>query len=289
MQQSNAPSKLLLPFAADGTKNEIPVDSQVGVVAGAASLTDGFPPLTRTPLAAGGVPPSGLDMNGILYAISAITRWINAGGGFAYDGDFANSAHVDGYPKGARVMRADGLGYWLNTVDGNKTDPDTATAAQAAAAGWVPDVTYGLAAVTMTNANVTLTPSQYGKPVISITGALTANLNLVFPALVGEWLVANNTTGNFTITCKTPTGSGVTVRQGSASNVWCDGANIRLGAAGAGGATGGGSDEVFHLNGKTATVSYSIPEGKNAGVFGPLTIADGVTVTVPDGSTLTIV
>ena len=58
MQLINAPGKLVLPFANAGAKNTIPTASQIGIVAGAASLTDGFPPLTRTPLAAGGVPPS---------------------------------------------------------------------------------------------------------------------------------------------------------------------------------------------------------------------------------------
>ena len=88
MQLSNAPGKLLLPFANAGAKNTIPTASQIGITAGAASLTDGFPPLTRTPIAAGGVPPSGLDMNGILYALSAALRWAAAGGGYAYDAAF---------------------------------------------------------------------------------------------------------------------------------------------------------------------------------------------------------
>ena len=119
MQLTNTPGKLVLPFANAGAKNTIPTASQIGITAGAASLTDGFPPLTRTPIAAGGVPPSGLDMNGILFQLSAILRWANAGGGYAYDSTFANDSNVNGYPKGARVMRSDGLGYWFNTVENN--------------------------------------------------------------------------------------------------------------------------------------------------------------------------
>lgn len=208
MQLSNTPGKLLLPFAASGAKNAIPVDSQVGIVAGKASLQDGFPPLTRTPLSAGGVPPSGLDMNGILFEMSAVVRWANAGGGYAYDEDFATDSNVGGYPKGARVMRSDGQGYWFNTVENNTTDPE---AADAAAEGWVPDFTTGAAALTMTSTNVTLTAPQYGKPIIVISGILTANLNLIFPALPFQWVVINKTTGNYTITCKTAAGAGVVV------------------------------------------------------------------------------
>lgn len=111
MQLTNTPAKLVLPFANAGAKNTIPTASQIGITAGAASLVDGFPPLTRTPIAAGGVPPSGLDMNGILFELSAILRWANAGGGYAFDGTFAADSNVGGYPKGARIMRSDGQGY----------------------------------------------------------------------------------------------------------------------------------------------------------------------------------
>ena len=222
MQLTNTPGKLVLPFANAGAKNTIPTASQIGITAGAASLTDGFPPLTRTPIAAGGVPPSGLDMNGILYELSAILRWANAGGGYAYDAAFATDSNVGGYPKGARIMRSDGLGYWFNTVENNTTDPE---AAGAAAAGWVPEFTNGVTAVTMASANVTLTPLQYGKPVIVITGTLTANLNLIFPNIANEWTVINNTTGAFTITCKTAAGTGLVVN--TAALIVGDGTNIQ--------------------------------------------------------------
>lgn len=224
MQLTNTPAKLVLPFANAGAKNTIPTASQIGITAGAASLVDGFPPLTRTPIAAGGVPPSGLDMNGILFELSAILRWANAGGGYAFDSAFATDSNVGGYPKGARVMRSDGQGYWFNTVENNVTDPESAGVGVAAAAGWVPDFTAGITTVAMASANVTLTPVQYGKPIIVITGTLTANLNLIFPSIAGEWSVINNTTGAFTITCKTAAGTGVVVN--SAQAVVGDGTNI---------------------------------------------------------------
>lgn len=222
MQLTNTPGKLVLPFANAGAKNTIPTASQIGITAGAASLVDGFPPLTRTPIAAGGVPPSGLDMNGILYELSAILRWANAGGGYAYDAAFATDSNVGGYPKGARIMRSDGLGYWFNTVENNTTDPE---AAGAAAAGWVPDFTNGVTSVAMASANVTLTALQYGKPIVVITGTLTANLNLIFPTIVNEWTVINNTSGPYTITCKTASGTGVVVN--TAALIVGDGTNIQ--------------------------------------------------------------
>ena len=56
-----------------------------------------------------------------------------------------------------------------------------------------------------------------------------------------------------------------------------------------GGATGGGTDQIFYLNGQTVNTSYSIPAGQNAGTFGPISVASGAVVTVPSGSTWTVV
>ena len=56
-----------------------------------------------------------------------------------------------------------------------------------------------------------------------------------------------------------------------------------------GGATGGGADTIFILNGQTVTVNYTIPTSYNAGTFGPVSIASGVTVTVPSGSVWSII
>jgi hypothetical protein len=48
-----------------------------------------------------------------------------------------------------------------------------------------------------------------------------------------------------------------------------------------GGATGGGSDEVFVENGVTVTTNYTLSTGKNAESVGPITVNSGVTVTIP--------
>jgi hypothetical protein len=56
-----------------------------------------------------------------------------------------------------------------------------------------------------------------------------------------------------------------------------------------GGATGGNMDQIFYQNGQTVTTNYTITAGQNAGTFGPVTVNSGVTVTVPTGSTWSIV
>lgn len=135
MQSSNAPNKIQLPFAASGTKNTIPVPSQQGITPGAASFTDGFPPLTFTPLSAGGVPPAGADFNGVLNAITAVQQWQNAGGFFPFDASFASA--IGGYPKGAMLLNATFSGLWVCTADNNTTNPDTG------GAGWIAFMPHG--------------------------------------------------------------------------------------------------------------------------------------------------
>ncbi|WP_200906587.1 hypothetical protein, partial [Gulbenkiania mobilis] len=75
-------------------------------------------------------------------------------------------------------------------------------------------------------ATVTLTAAQYNLPILILTGALTANITVVFPAISGAWIVRNQTTGNFTVTCKTQSGSGVVVSQGFSNALFGDGDNL---------------------------------------------------------------
>jgi hypothetical protein len=55
------------------------------------------------------------------------------------------------------------------------------------------------------------------------------------------------------------------------------------------GAVGGSADLVFFENDITVTANYTITTNKNAMSAGPITINSGITVTVPSGSTWTVV
>jgi len=90
----------------------------------AASFADGFPLATMTPLAAGGVPPSGADMNGILNLITKFQAWVNAGGQWPFSGTLA--AAIGGYPKGAMLQLNDGVTLVVSTASGNTQDPNVA-------------------------------------------------------------------------------------------------------------------------------------------------------------------
>ena len=63
--------------------------------------------------------------------------------------------------------------------------------------------------------------------------------------------------------------------------------NLEWGTAG--GASGGGTDQIFYENGTTVTQDYTITNNFNAMSAGPITINNGVTVTVGTGETWTIV
>lgn len=231
----------------------------------------------------------------------------------------------------------------------------------------------GTATVNIPNANVTLTtaneaPDQARQMFVRLTGALTAQRDVVCPAVSKLYFVINDTTGGFGINFRTPAGTGVVVPAGQRMVLYCDGTNVvnaitRLvgdvqgtatnitgiaavanGGTGAstpaearvnlavetsstgstrvaagtqaqrdaspsagffrfntslgkfegfngaqwsgigGGATGGGADEVFVENNQSVTTSYTLPAGRNASSTGPITIADGVSVTISDGS-----
>ncbi|MDR0458643.1 MAG: hypothetical protein LBH10_06435 [Burkholderiaceae bacterium] len=172
MQQASRPVKIELPFANSGVRTTIPVPSQITITPGAASYTDGFPPLTMTPLSSGGIPPDGADFNGVLNAITAIEQWQCAGGLFAFDSTFCTT--IGGYPMGALLAKADGSGFWVSTAENNMGNPDLN------APDWTGLVTEGEltalginlsnlgnsvvhAGVTLTTASYQVTPADAGK------------------------------------------------------------------------------------------------------------------------------
>ena len=68
---------------------------------------------------------------------------------------------------------------------------------------------------------------------------------------------------------------------------YADGAWGEIG--GGGGATGGGTDQIFYENGQTVTTNYELTASTNAMSAGPISINSSVVVTVPSGQVWTIV
>jgi hypothetical protein len=134
MLSSSIPAKFGLTFASGAVAPtfltpQIPDAPQTN---GHASMTDGFPPLNFQQIAAGGIPPWGADMNGLMKQVSAWLQWQAAGNaGIFYDAAF--STKIGGYPKGAFLQKLSTQDrYWISTADNNTANPDTG------GANWIP-------------------------------------------------------------------------------------------------------------------------------------------------------
>lgn len=165
MLASSIPPKFTVPFgnnAGPGFIRTIPLGSQIGITDGAASLNDGFVPLNMLPVSAGGVPPFGQDMNGVLKQITQWDQWTATGGAPQFDAAFASA--IGGYPLGA-VVESSTPGYlYLSIVDNNTVNPNVNLT------GWVYLLTNVNFAAT-TNANTTNLINSEVPTLIYQTGA----------------------------------------------------------------------------------------------------------------------
>lgn len=117
------PKLLSKPWASDGLKNNIPAERGGGLAQEAATYAEGFPSITMTPISVGGKPPSGKDMNGVLYEISAHTVWQNQGGRYRFDQAFCDA--VGGYPKGAVLINDTLDTEYISLADANTHNPNS--------------------------------------------------------------------------------------------------------------------------------------------------------------------
>jgi hypothetical protein len=223
MNFSDIPSRIIKAFGVNGLKNPIATDSSTTTDNnGVATFDKGFPPITMQPLSAGGIPPSGKDMNGVLYATTLKQQWSDAGMGYVFNNDFA--AAISGYPKGSVLPGSQLDIAWLNTLDGNVVNPESTSSIT----NWVPAYSYGTTTISgLSSSSITLIPAQAAKERLILSGTLNSNININFPAWMKSWTVVNNCTGNFVVICKTSSGSGVPIQTGTMARIYGDGANIR--------------------------------------------------------------
>lgn len=116
------PKLLSKAWASDGLKNNIPAERGGGLAQEAATYAEGFPSITMTPISTGGKPPSGKDMNGVLYEISAHTVWQNQGGRYRFDQSFCDA--IGGYPKGAVLINDTLDTEYISLADANTHNPN---------------------------------------------------------------------------------------------------------------------------------------------------------------------
>ena len=145
------------------------------------------------------------------------------------------------------------------------------------------------ASVALTSSNVTLTSTQAQNMRILLTGAISANLTITFPAEGGQWIVTNSTTGTYTITAASAGGgTQVTIQQGYSVSVFSEGTGMYYANDGLV-VSAGAVNGIFYLNDQTVAANYTIASNKNAMTAGPVTIDAGVTVTIEAGAAWTIV
>jgi hypothetical protein len=88
----------------------------------------------------------------------------------------------------------------------------------------------GVATITMTDANYTLSnlnglSDEARNAVLVVTGTNTDVRAVVAPLAAKEYTIVNNTTGGYAITIGASTGVTVTIGNGTAQGVYCDGVN----------------------------------------------------------------
>lgn len=111
----NNPRLIITPFAEVGDKSTIP--ESVGALSNSATWQSGFPPVTMTNKAAGGLAPRGQDVNGVLYDITSNLKHLQSGGAYQFDSTYA--AAIGGYQKDALVYNSGQSAMYQSLIDGN--------------------------------------------------------------------------------------------------------------------------------------------------------------------------
>ena len=141
----------------------------------------------------------------------------------------------------------------------------------------------------VTLSSTALSANQARQAILLWTASGTVTRTIIAPGQSKVYVVINKTSSTQSIKlCGPGPTTGITVGAGSSAICAWNGADF-VKISGSGGATGGGADQIFYENGQTVNTSYTITTNNNAGTFGPISVAAGVTVTVPSGSVWSIV
>ena len=97
--------------------------------------------------------------------------------------------------------------------------------------------------------NYTLSTAEQNKIAYRFTGVLTGNRVIIVPPTVQQYWVDNSTTGAFSLTIKTASGTGYAVAQNSRAILYCDGTNV------VNAATAGISTPISIANGGTGATT----------------------------------
>ena len=164
------------------------------------------------------------------------------------------------------VDRSSGLMYMNNSPVVGDSSQAVATTA------FVSNAVDGMTSIATSGGTTTLSQTQYAAAVVTATGTLTSNAVFVVPNS-GVMTVVNKTSGAFTLTIKTASGTGTTVIQGTARNLFADGTNVIP-------AQSDFSNGQFST--MTGTTSLTVPQVKTTNAQLQLASAKGVQLQVED-------
>lgn len=117
-------------------------------------------------------------------------------------------------------------------------------------------------AIATTGGTTTLTASQNRYPIIRLTGVLSSNATITVKTQEKNWIFINATTGAFTVTVKTSTGTGKTIPRGRAVKLYCDGTNVEYARErGVPAAQAGGTADVITATFEPPTTSAELQDG----------------------------
>jgi hypothetical protein len=145
--------------------------------------------------------------------------------------------------------------------------------------------------IAVTGGTLTLSATQYANVVQNYTGTLASNQIVVVPSTVQIYYAQNSTSGSYSLTFKTVSGSGTTVSipQGQTLTIICDGTNVyNASSAAASSLTtltinpGSATNPSLNFSGWTTTGMYSPGSGQIAWA---LAAANAMTL---NGSGLTV-
>lgn len=157
-------------------------------------------------------------------------------------------------------------------------------------AGTASVVLVSAADYTLTDATGGPTGADHARNMIlDVTGTPGGTTNIIVPARSKTYLAANNTTDSSSIVIKTLAGTGITIPNGSAYWVYCDGTNVEtIGVALADVATTASTATNATQLGGVAAASYAKPADANTWAAGQVTPSSAIVVQGAGPYTLTV-
>jgi hypothetical protein len=131
---------------------------------------------------------------------------------------------------------------------------------------------YTALSLSITGGTTTLTSAQAANTIQVYGGTLTSNAVIIVPPTVQLYAITNNTSGAYTFTVKTASGTGVAIPQGTSLTVTCDGTNVYNASSGTSSsitsttfAAGSAASPSINFTGST-TSGFYLPSSNTVGI-----------------------